>query len=578
MYSNQEGELVADYDLIIRNGSIVDGSGAQPFSGDVGIREGLIAAVGEQLSGTADREIDATGLVVTPGFVDIHTHYDGQATWGTHMAPSSNLGATTVVMGNCGVGFAPCRPDDRDALIELMEGVEEIPDVVMAEGLPWNWESFTDYLDAVDARSRDVDVAALFPHGPLRVYVMGQRALDREAATDQDIAAMKALLEEGMDAGAVGFSTSRTLVHRTLAGVPVPTYDAATAELKQLGESLSGARGHVMQMVADWKDPDEEFSILSHTSEVTGAKGTFTLLDIDAVPGQWREHLQRIEASQSRGLNIQGQVLARPLGMMMGLSGSMTPFTARPTMRALEELPFAERLKELAKPEVKSQILSEKPQLPHVFMHLFGNRHDIMFPMEEPLEYLPDASRSVAIRAAAAGVEAESWLYDYFLEDEGKSLIYLPSVNFSEHIPELLGHPNTIPALGDGGAHVGSICDASANIYLLTKWVRDAQVFTLEEAIHKLTRKSAELYSLYDRGLLEPGMKADINLIDFGALALQRPHIVYDLPSGGKRFQQDAQGLVATLVAGEEIYRDGEPTGALPGKLVRGQQGQQTTA
>lgn len=561
-----------DFDLLVRNGLIVDGSGAAGFSGDVGIKDGVIIAVGPNLEGSATQELDADGKVVTPGFVDIHTHYDGQATWGTHMSPSSNLGATTVVMGNCGVGFAPCRAPDRDALIELMEGVEEIPDVVMAEGLPWNWESFSDYLDAIETRPRDIDVAALFPHGPLRVFVMGQRALDREAATPEDIAAMKALLEEGMRAGAVGFSTSRTLVHRTLAGVPVPTYDAATAELKQLGESLSGDRGHVFQMVADWINAEAEYDVLRHVSENTGAKGTFTLMVIDTQPGLWREHLDRIEASQAQGLNIQGQVLSRPLGIMMGLTGSMTPFSARPSMRAIEHLPLAEKVAALSDPETRARILAEDPEVPHVFMKLFGKRFDAMYPMELPLEYMPDPSDSVAAQSAAAGKEAQAWLYDYFLKDGGKSLIYLPSVNNSEHVPELLTHPHTIPALGDGGAHVGSICDASANIYLLTKWVRDEQLFTLEQAIHKMTRKAAELYALNDRGLLAEGMKGDLNIIDLEALALQRPHIVHDLPANGKRFQQDADGLLATVVAGNVIYRNGQPTGELPGRLVRGGQ------
>ena len=563
---------MAEYDLIIRNGHVVDGSGGKSGILDVAVKDGLIQAVGENLPDTASNEIDAAGLIVTPGFVDVHTHYDGQATWDSHLNPSSNLGTTTVVMGNCGVGFAPCKPEDRDVLIQLMEGVEEIPETAMAEGLPWTWESFPEYLDTLDAKPRDIDVAALVPHGPVRVFVMGERAVNRETATDEDISKMQAVIEESVNAGGVGFSTSRTLVHRTSTGSPVPTYKAATHELKQLGMALSGEKGHVFQLISDWEDLDEEFSILRSTSESTGAKGTFTLLHLDNQPDLWRQQLDHIEHAQSEGLDIRGQVLSRPVGMLMGHPASMSPFSPRPTFRSLEDLPWNEKIAKLKTPEIKSQILGEDIDQPHIFVKLFSRRFDKMYPLEEPIEYLPAPDTSVAARAEAEGVEPVEWLYDYFLGNDGNNLIYIPAANFSDHIPELLTHPNTVSALGDGGAHVGSICDASANIYVITKWVKERKSFELEKAIHLLTRQPAELYSLKDRGLIAPGYKADINLIDYEALSLKTPHIVHDLPAGGKRLLQHANGIVSTMVSGTVIYQSGEATGALPGKLVRGQQ------
>ncbi len=563
---------MADYDLIIRNGAIIDGSGSGAQIGDVAVKDGLIAAVGMAVKGTATREIDASGKLVTPGFVDVHTHYDGQATWDSHLNPSSNLGTTTVVMGNCGVGFAPCRPEDHQVLVQLMEGVEEIPGTAMDEGLPWNWESFPDYLNALEDRPRDIDVAALFPHGPLRVYVMGERGVNREPATAEDIEAMKQLLREGMDAGAVGFSTSRTLVHRSSTGSFIPTYKAATEELKSLGGALSGERGHVFQLISDWEDVDDEFSILRETSDRTGAKGTFTLLYLDSQPELWRAQLDRIEAAQLAGLDIRGQVLSRPVGMMMGLQSSMQPFYQRPTFLGLSELPLAERLERLRDPAIKAKILAEENVNPHIFVRIIRGNYDRAFVLEDPIDYLPNPENTIAARAAAAGEEPESWLYDYLFSGDGSNLIYFAAANLSEHIPELLGHPNTVAALGDGGAHVGSICDTSANVYVLTKWVKDRGEFELAQAIHMLTRQPAELYSLLDRGLLKPGLKADINVIDFEALKLRTPHVVHDLPAGGLRFLQNADGIEATIVAGELIYEQGEATGALPGKLVRGSQ------
>jgi len=563
-----------DYDLLITGGTPYDGSGGPPRQCNVAIKDGRIASLDPQPGASATETIDASGRIVTPGFVDVHTHYDGQATWDVHMKPSSNLGSTTVVMGNCGVGFAPCHRADHETLIALMEGVEEIPGTALAEGLPWNWETFPEYLDALEARQRDIDVAALVPHGPVRVFVMGERGVNREPATPADIEAMRGVIAEGLAAGGVGFSTSRTLVHRSSDGEFIPTYAAATDELKALGKALSGSEGHVFQLISDWEDPEAEFDILRQTSRATGAKGTFTLLDLgnnapDGTP-MWQHHLQALEASQSEGLDIRGQVLSRPVGMLMGHPASMSSFSRRPGFAALAALPPAEKLAELRKPEVRARILAEQNVNPHMFVRIFEKRFDTMYPLEEPINYLPAASDSVAARAAAEGRDPEEWLYDYFLGNDGANLVYIPATNFSEHIPELLRHQYTVSALGDGGAHVGSICDTSANIYVLTKWVKERGEIELSEAIRMLTRQPAELYSLLDRGLVAEGMVADLNIIDFDALALRTPHIVSDLPAGGRRFLQEADGLEVTVKSGSVIFRDGRHTGSLPGALLRG--------
>ncbi|MEN9805595.1 MAG: hypothetical protein RL756_103 [Pseudomonadota bacterium] len=565
---------MSDFDLIIRGGTLIDGTGGAPRDCDVAIRDGRIASLDPGARARATEEIDARGKVVTPGFVDVHTHYDGQATWDAHMAPSSNLGTTTVVMGNCGVGFAPCRDSDHETLIELMEGVEEIPGTALAEGLPWNWESFPEYLDAIDARARDIDVAALVPHGPVRVFVMGERGVARESATPEDIAAMQRIIKAALAAGGVGLSTSRTLVHRSSRGDYIPTYRAATEELKQIGQALSGAAGHVFQLISDWEDPDAEFDILRATSRATGAKGTFTLLDLGTTAPNgaplWQHHLRNIESAQAEGLDIRGQVLSRPVGMLMGHPASMSAFSRRPTFLKLQSLPHAERMAALRDPEIRAQILSEQNLNPHMFVRIFEKRYDALYPLEEPINYLPAPEHSVAALAQAAGRDPQEWLYDYFLGNEGSNLVYIPATNFTANIPTLLRHQHTVAALGDGGAHVGSICDTSANVYVLTKWVKEKRELDLSTAIHMLTRQPAELYSLLDRGIVAPGMAADLNVIDFDRLALRTPHIVADLPAGGRRFLQHANGIEATIKSGTVICRENVLTGALPGKLLRG--------
>ncbi len=565
------------YDLIIREGMVYDGTGAPGQIADIAIKDGKIAKIEPAIAEKGDQEFSAKGKSVTPGFVDVHTHYDGQATWDNHLTPSSNLGTTTVVVGNCGVGFAPCRPEDRDVLVELMEGVEEIPGTALAAGIPWTWESFPEYMQTLDKIERDIDIAVFVPHGPIRVYVMGARGVKREAATAEDIDQMKTLIAESLEAGAVGLSSSRTLVHLSSSGDNVPTFEASANEMKALGSVLDGDRGHVMQFISDWKDAEEEFDILRATSRTTGAKGTFTLIPIENPadgmnqnPDLWREQLKRIEAAQADGLDIRGQVLSRPIGILMGHPATMSPFYKRPTYMALADLPPAEKAAKLNDPAIKAKILAEENDNPHIFVQLLANSFEAMYPMENPIEYLPNNDNSVAARAAAAGVDPLEWLYDFFADNDAQNLIYIPATSKSkEKIGELLSHPYTVEALGDGGAHVGSICDTSANVYLLTKWVFDEKLFSLEDGIKKITHDPAEFFSFKDRGRIAEGLKADLNIIDFDNLRLKTPHMVDDLPGGGSRFVQNADGIVATFVAGQKIFENGQPTGAFPGKLVK---------
>jgi N-acyl-D-amino-acid deacylase len=567
------------YDLIIRNGTIYDGTGAPPVIADIAIQDGKIAKIEASIANAATREICAKGKSITPGFVDVHTHYDGQATWDNHLTPSSNLGTTTVVVGNCGVGFAPCRPEDREVLVQLMEGVEEIPGTALAEGIPWTWESFPEYLDELDKKQRDIDIAVFIPHGPLRVYVMGERGIKREPATADDIEQMKSLVTESLKAGAVGLSSSRTLLHLSSSGDNVPTFEAAASEMKALGSVLKGESGHVLQFISDWKDAEEEFDILRQTSRATGAKGTFTLIPIEAPtdgmndnPELWRDQLKRIETAQAEGLDIRGQVISRPIGILMGHPATMSPFYKRPSYVALSDLPAAEKAAKLKDPAIKAKILSESNDNPHIFVQLLSDNFGSMYPMENPIEYLPRDENSVAARAAADGRDPEEWLYDFLAENDAQNLIYIPATSKAkDKIGELLKHPHTVEALGDGGAHVGSICDTSANVFLLTKWVFDEKLFSLEEGIKQITSVPADFFSFKDRGSICEGKRADLNIIDFDNLRLKTPHMVHDLPGGGSRFVQNADGIMATFVAGEMIFENGQPTGALPGKLVKSQ-------
>ena len=564
---------MSEFDVLICNGQVVDGTGAPAYVANIAIKNGRIAAIGQGL-GNASHTIDATGLVVTPGFVDVHTHFDGQATWDERLWPTSQQGVTTAVMGNCGVGFAPCRPEDRVTLIELMEGVEDIPDTALHEGLPWTWESFPQYLQTLAERRYDIDIAALLPHAPLRVYAMGERALQREKASADDLQTMQNLVREGLAAGAVGLSTSRTMAHRSKSGDFTPMYQAVSDELLALGQSLKNYPNSVFQMISDFEHTENEFSILTRVSEDTGCASTLTVLQYSHRPQLHRELLHLIEQANASGQRIMGQVLNRPVGVLMGFECSLNPFSCKPSYEALAQLPPAERIAALAQPATRSAILSEKDGKPHLFMEYFGQNFAGMYPwLGDQPNYLPKPEDSVQALADAANIPALEWMYDFMLGKNGQALVYLPMANYLNHdstaLLDLLTHPHTVPALGDGGAHVGTICDGSATTFLLTEWVGDRRLIQLEDAVQMLTQRPASLYGFHDRGALEVGKLADINIIDLEQLKILSPHIERDLPAGGKRFLQGAEGYRYTLKSGQITYQNGTPTKALPGRLIK---------
>ena len=561
--------------LVIRDGTIVDGSGNEPFQADVAVDNGRITAVGKSIPQAAD-EIDARGRLVTPGFVDVHTHYDAQVTWSSHLGPSSWNGVTTVLLGNCGVGFAPCHADQRDMLVKLMEGVEDIPEVVLTEGLPWNWHSFPDFLDALDARRYDVDIAAQVPHAALRVYVMGQRGADREPATEQDRQRMAQLAEEGIRAGALGFSTSRTLNHRTLDGKHIPTLRAEEAELTAIAHAMRSAGGGWMQIVSDFEDQDKEFGLFRRLAEASGRPVTLTLLQSDARPEGWRDLLSQIEAANAHGLRITGQVRSRPTSVLLGFELSQNPFMGRQSYKKIANLGFPARLQHLRDPAFKAALLAEAFEGGRRARRV--ERWDRMFPLGDPPDYEPAPEKSVAATAARQGQSADAVAYDMLMRNDGKGILYLPVTNYAagnlDAVREMIAHPDTLLGLGDGGAHVGIMCDATATSYTLTHWTRErgrGELFPVAWAIKRLSHDNASAVGLNDRGLVRVGMKADLNVIDYDGLVLRGPEVVYDLPAGGKRLVQRTQGFDATIVSGEVTYRNGEATGALPGRLMRGQ-------
>ena len=560
--------------LVIRGGTVIDGSGAAPREADIAIAGDRIVAVGAVTARGAE-EIDAKGKLVTPGFVDVHTHYDAQVTWANHITPSSNHGVTTTLIGNCGVGFAPCRPEQRAMLVALMEGVEDIPEVVLTEGLKWNWQTFPDFLDALDARQFDLDVATQVPHAALRVYVMGQRGADREPATEADRAAMARLAAEGIRAGAFGFSTSRTINHKTLDGRHTPTLKADEAELAAIARAVGETGAGWLQVIADFDDEiDAEFAMLRRLVAASGRPMTITVLERDSKPLEWRHLLDHIAAANAAGQRMTGQVLGRPTGIMLGFEISQHPFVACPSYQAVAHLPFAERVAALRQPELRARILADEP--PGRAMASRVRAWDRMFPLGDPPDYEPPAERSLGARARAMGVDPATLAYDTLLERDGRTILYRPLSNYAhgtlETSREMMTHPNTLIGLGDGGAHVSVLCDASAQTSMLTHWTRDRASgrFPVEWAIKRLTRDNALAVGLADRGLLAPGLKADLNVIDYDHLTLHAPRVVYDLPAGGRRLMQDAEGYVAPIVSGVVTARDGRSTGALPGRLIRG--------
>ncbi len=567
--------MTAAYDLVIRGGELFDGEGGASRVADVAVKDGLIASVGE-VAGSGAQEIDARGLIVTPGFVDVHTHYDGQATWDGRLQPSSWHGVTTVVMGNCGVGFAPCKPDDHDRLIRLMEGVEDIPFPVLSEGLPWNWESYEDYLDALSARAFDIDVGSQLPHAAVRVFVMGERGARREPATAEDIAAMAAIAERAARAGALGFTTSRTLNHRTSDGDPTPTLTAGEDELTGVALGLAAAGAGALQVVSDFADPKAEFAMLRRIVERSGRPLSFTLVQSPLDPAAYKTLLGVLEDAAGAGLPMAAQVAARAVGVLLGLELTVNPFSQYPTYREIAGKPHAEKVNALQDPDFRARLLADAP---HEGARRMPTNWGRMHLMSGDPDYEPGPETTVAAVAAARGVAPEEVALDQMLEGGGRGMLYVPFLNYSEGsldaARDMIVHPLTVPGLSDGGAHVGMICDGSFPTTMLTHWTRDrtrGPKLPIGDVIRMQTRDTARLLGLNDRGVVKPGYRADLNVIDYANLALHAPEVAYDLPAGGRRLVQRASGYTATIVAGEVTYRDGEATGALPGRLIRGAQ------
>jgi N-acyl-D-aspartate/D-glutamate deacylase len=567
---------VAEHELVIRGGTVVDGTGAPPQQADVAIDDGRITAVG-RVDGSGRDELDAGGLVVTPGWVDVHTHYDGQVTWDPYLTPSSWHGVTTAVMGNCGVGFAPVRPDKHAWLIELMEGVEDIPGTALHEGITWGWESFPEYLDVIERMPRAIDIGAQVPHAALRGYVMGDRGADHtEVPTADEIARMGQLAAEAIEAGALGFTTSRTVAHKSADGRHTPSLTATADELLGIARAIGATGKGVFEVVADLNDLDSEFALLRAMSEVSGRPMSITTLQRAEFPAdEYLRILAHIERAVADGVPLRGQVAARPVGLIMSLDGRSHPFVGSATYQSLVSLPLPARVAELRKPDVRERILREVADAPLDMNPLARFAH--AFPLGDPPRYDQTPDDSIAAIAKRAGTTEAAVAYDVLLQDEGRGTIYVPVTNFVEAdmraVRAMLVHPLTVPGLGDAGAHCTMICDGSFPTYLLTYWGRDAvnaERLPIEWIVKRQCADTAALVGLHDRGVLAPGRRADVNLIDLDALAIRPPEMLYDLPAHGKRLVQRTRGYRATLVRGQVVSRDGEPTGALPGTLVRG--------
>ena len=575
------------YDLLITNGTVVDGTGADRRIADVAITDGRIVAVGPNLGGEAHETLDAQGLLVTPGFVDIHTHYDGQATWDEVLEPTSLHGVTTLVMGNCGVGFAPVRPGAEDWLVQLMEGVEDIPGAALSEGISWGWESFPEYLDVLDGRQWSIDIGTQVAHGAIRAYVMGERGAKNEPASPEEIAAMEHIVREAIEAGALGVSTSRTVAHRAMDGEPVPGTFAAEDELFALGRGLRDGGGGVFELAPagaaglDVIAPMKEIEWMTRLSAETGQPVSFAMLQVPAAPDLWREQMEASQAANATGAQLFPQVAGRPFGVLVGWDTGH-PFLLRPSYQAIADLPIEQRIIELRRPEVRDAILSEEDgpgegRLIDGMAKLAAGMLDSVFVLGDPPDYEPTPDRSIAGLAEVAGVSAERAAYDAFCAEEGRALLMLPLYNYVDGnhdvIREQLTHPQAVVGLSDGGAHCGIICDASLPTTMLAHWARDrrrGEQLPLEWVVMKQTRDTARLFGMNDRGTVEVGMRADLNVIDFERLNLQTPELVHDLPAGGSRLLQRSVGYVATVVAGQVTRREGVDTGARPGRLVRG--------
>tara|TARA_R110000744_G_scaffold145205_3_gene257561 strand:+ start:90046 stop:91818 length:1773 start_codon:yes stop_codon:yes gene_type:complete len=580
------------FDLKIEGGLVFDGTGGPAVWTDIGITGGRIAAIGNDI-GDAKRTIDARGQIVTPGFIDVHTHYDGQASWDGDLRPSIDHGVTTAVMGNCGVGFAPVHEGDHDKLIKLMEGVEDIPGTALAEGLTWNWESFPDYLDALAAVPRTIDIAAMLPHDPLRVYVMGDRAIHSEPANDADIAEMQRLTREALEAGAIGFATGRSDVHKSADGDWTPSSEATRAELTGIARAFNGLDYGVVQAVSDFnlergeQDFDEEWSIIADYAKASGRPFSFSLMQRDFAPDQWLKLIARTEKLKQEGVDARMQVAPRAIGVFLGFNCTFHPFMGYPSYKTIADLPLAERVKRMKDPAFKAQILSEKteklagpgssvPPLADMLMEHIDFVAEKFFQLGNPPDYEQSADSSLAAKARAKGVALMEMVYDTLLERDGHELIYLPLYNYTEmnydNVLKMMQHPQALYGLSDGGAHVGTVCDASMPTYMLTHWTRDRKrgdKLSLPRVVRMLTGAQADYMGMSDRGYIREGLKADINVIDLDNLQMEPPHMVQDLPAGGQRLLQGANGYTATIVAGEVVIENGQLTGAKPGTVYR---------
>lgn len=566
------------HDLVIRNGTIIDGSGAPRFVGDVAIDGTVIAAVGH-VSNHGTKEIDATGLLITPGFVDMHTHYDAQVTWDPYLTPSGWHGVTTVVMGNCGVGFAPAKADRRDWLIAMMEGVEDIPGAALTDGIEWEWETFPEYLDALERRSWVTDVATQIPHGALRAWVMGERCADGIDATDAEVDEMARLTQEALSAGALGFSTSRTPLHRSIDGELVPGTSADAEELLGIANGMAAAGHGVFECALHHPEVPESFVWLREVARRTGKPAVFNFNIPDTHPELWRDVLTMLEEAAADGLEVYGQVAGRPVGVLMSWDGTINPFMGRPTFEALRGLDPHARRAELKKSEVRTAILGETSMDERSLVQYISTSFDRMWLFEGEADYEPEPEISLLQRAEQEPGRAAEMAYDHLNSTDGTGIIYFPFMNYAagslEPLRELHEHDRTRMGLADGGAHCGTIVDGGMPTFMLSYWARDRSrgaKLPLEHVVHRQTRQTAEFYGLDDRGFLAPGYRADVNVIDFEALGFERPRMAWDLPTGAPRYVQQSRGYRYTICAGQVTVEDGKFTGELPGRLIRGPQ------
>jgi N-acyl-D-aspartate/D-glutamate deacylase len=567
------------YDLVIRGGRVVDGSGKPAFEADVALIGDRVAAVGPDL-GPGREELDARGKLVTPGWVDMHTHYDGQVTWDPFLSPSGHHGVTTVVMGNCGVGFAPCKAEDRKWLVQVMEGVEDIPGTALHEGIQWSWETFPEYLNALEAMPRAVDVATQVPHSAVRAWVMGVKRSEEEQPTAEEIAEMAQIVEDSVRAGALGFTTSRTPLHKSQEGVLVSGTHATIAELDAMADALAAAGAGVFEVAEEHVRVPEAMDWMTEIARRTRRPVLFSLSQTFEKPELWREVLRKLEAAAEAGLPLYAQCAGRAVGILLCWQGTVHPFTGYLSHACMGHRDWSFRLEKLRDPAFRAKLLTETPVALGALGDLLTSRFDLMFPMRDGADYEPRPEESVAAIAAREGRSPQEVAYDLMMERDGEGMLYFPLFNYADGDLELLrrlhSHPRTLMGLSDGGAHCGAICDGGMPTFMLTHWARDRDrgegTLPLEWMVHRQTQQTAAFYGLHDRGLLAPGYRADVNVIDYEGLRLGAPRMVRDLPAGGRRLLQDAEGYVATICAGTVTFRDGQPTGSLPGRLVRGAQ------